>query len=180
MKYRIKIFGIIVGFILISFIVFRLFFMGYYYDFLEYWTLSDKIIWSSDEKLTWNDFYENGDGLYAKVGLSARYNVNDPILFRSKTVFIPEESYVSDTTDMINLRIAQAKFDLLEIYRRKMVKEVDSLRKINNNNKRTSYFKKMNQRYYDLFKLEWEKVFKEESEIESLEKLEKRIREVLN
>lgn len=169
---------IIIGFsIIVGFIVFRIFFMGYYYDFLEYWTLRDKIVWTESTKLAWKDFSSsnNEEGLYAKVGLSSRYNVIDPILFRSKTVFVPKESYVSDTSDIFNLRVAQAKFDLLEIYRRQMVKEVDSLRKEEVDYYMPSDFKKMNERYYDMFDGVWKDFKNADNEINYLEQIERRI-----
>ncbi len=168
----------IIGFLIISgFILFRIFFMGYYYDFLEYWTLRDKIVWTESNKLSWDDFSNHivKEGLYTKVGLSSRYNVEDPILFRSKTVFIPKESYVSDTSDSFNLRVSQAKFDLLEIYRRQMVKEVDSLIAIGVDYYKPSDFKKMNERYYDLFESEWEGFKNAKNESDYLEKIEKKI-----
>ena len=168
---------ILISTILLSFLIFRIFFMKYYYDFLEYWTLRDKIVWSEQSRLKWNDlnYNEDKEGLYVEVGLSARFNVKDPILFRSKTVLINKTSSVSDTTDLVNLRIAQAKFDLLEIYRRKMVNEVDSLKKVKNHNLKPSDFDNMNERYYDEFDIEWEKHLDAENELQSLNKIEKKV-----
>ena len=156
--------------------------MKYYYDFQEYWTLRDKIVWSESTKLKWSDFLNLNDekGHYSKVGLSARYNSDDPILFRSKAVFIPKESYASDTTDLVNLRIAQAKFDLLEVYRREMELEVDNLRKQKVDFYKPSDFKKMNERYYDMFDDEWQRFIDAENQMEYLEKIEKRIAQELN
>lgn len=167
--------------ILLAFILFRLFFMSYYYDFLEYLTLRDKIVWTMDTKLTWKDFENenNETGQFTKVGLSSRYNVDNPILFRSKTVFIPKESYATDTTDILNLRIAQAKFNLLEIYRRKMILEVDSLRKAKVDFYKPSDFKKMNKRYYDMFDRIWQGHLDSEDEMESLTGIEKMIKKEL-
>ncbi len=167
--------------ILISFIIFRLFFMKYYYDFLEFWTLRNKIVWTEHNKLEWSDleYNQNKEGLYVKMGLLSRFNVNDPILFRSYTVFMKEESSVSDTTDIINLRVAQAKYDLLEIYRRKMVKEVDSLRKVKIKKLEPTDFELMNKRYYDKFYKEWQKHLNSEDEIKSLISLENKIKKEL-
>src|SRR5690606_21361470 len=163
--------------IILLVVFFRLFLMGYYYDFLVYWTLRDKIVWTKTTKLKWSDFHKSDDeiGLYAKVGLSSRYNVNDPILFRSKTVFIPKESYVTDTTISADLRVAQAKFDLLEVFRRKMESEVDSIRKSNNNQYKPSDFKKMNRRYYEMFDTIWQKFKDSEDRLEKLERIEKMV-----
>jgi hypothetical protein len=176
-KYRVIL--VIIGLILIGAIVFRSSLMGYHYDFMEFWTLRDKVTWSANKKLTWNDFNKKEEGLSTKVVLSARYNVDDPILFRSKTIFIPYESYASDTTDLTNLRIAQTKFNLLEVYRRKMENEVDSLRQVKSLKEKPSDFQKMNKRYYDLFDLEWEKHLNQKNKMESLKNLEIRISETL-
>ena len=95
----------------------------YYYDFLEWKNLRDKIVWKENIKLNKKDFKSTESGenlvLYAKVGLSIRYFTN-PIMFKSKTVFIPKESFLKTANDSISLRISEAKFNLLEIYRRKM------------------------------------------------------------
>ncbi|WP_437400070.1 hypothetical protein [Flagellimonas lutimaris] len=168
--------------IILTVVCFRLFLMGYYYDFLEYWTLRDKIVWSKTTKLKWSDFHnsDEGIGLYAKVGLSSRYNVNDPILFRSKTVFIPKESYVTDTTIAADLRVAQAKFDLLEVFRRKMESEVDSIRKSNTKKYKPSDFKKMNRRYYEMFDTIWQEFKDSENKLEKLERIERLVYLKLN
>ena len=153
---------IILGFLIIfCFLVYR-----YYskntneYDLKESETLKDKIIWNNKTKLKWTDFKydpnEKSFTVYAKVGLSIRYNIYKPILFRSHTTFSITESIVSDTTKIDDLRIAQAKFDLLETYRRKMEMKVDSLKKLQNPNLKKSYFDEMNEFYYDKFENEWE------------------------
>src|SRR5690606_27863821 len=130
------------------------------FDLREMEILNDKIIWSKKTKLKWTDFKydptEKSFTIYTKVGLSTRYNIYPPILFRSFTTFSPTESIVSDTTLIDDLRIAQAKFDLLETYRRKMEKEVDSLKQLENPNLKKSDFEKMNERYYKAFENEWE------------------------
>ncbi|WP_299399196.1 hypothetical protein [uncultured Gelidibacter sp.] len=122
--------------------------------------MNGKIIWDKKTRLKWSDFkfepHEPLFGIYAKVGMSARYEAYPPILFRSFTTFSPTESIVSDTTNNDNLRIAQAKFDLLETYRQKMEKEVDSLKQLTSPNLEPSDFEKMNKRYYSEFEKEWE------------------------
>ena len=130
------------------------------YDLREFETINDKIVWNKKAKLKWTDFKydptEKSFTIYAKVGLAVRYNIYPPILFRSHTTFSPAESIVSDTTEINDLRIAQAKFDLLETYRRKMEKEVDSLKQLENPNLEKSDFDNMNERYYQDFENEWE------------------------
>lgn len=147
------------------------------FDLKEIETLKDKIVWDKKTKLKWSDFKydpnEKSYTIYAKVGLAARYNVYHPILFRSHTTFSSTESIVSDTSDLKNLRIAQAKFDLLEIYRRKMEKEVDSLKQLESPNLETSDFDKMTERYYNDFENEWESY--RPINIESLNRIEKTI-----
>lgn len=129
------------------------------YDLEELEILKDKIVWSSDVKLKWTDFtYDENDKSFkthTQVGISTRFNVNQPILFRSKTVFSPSESFASDTTNSFNLRIAQSKFDLLEVYRRKMEREVDSFRNSRSNEILTSDFDEMTESYYQNFEKEW-------------------------
>jgi hypothetical protein len=151
------------------------------YDELERITLEDKIIWNENTKLKWKDFKfdsrEKSFVIYAKVGLSARYNVNNPILFRTNTTFSITESIVADTTNIDDLRIAQAKFDLLETYRRKMVQEVDSIRSLKIENLEKSYFDDMLERYYDNFEEEW-KMYRPIT-VESLENIEMKIEKQL-
>ena len=129
------------------------------FDEMERKTLEDKIVWSKSRKLQWKDFVyipnEKAFKIYAKVGLSTRYNVNPPIQYRSKTTFSPTESIVSDTTNGNDLRVAQLKFDLLETYRRRMENEVDSLRVLKLTDLRTSDLDELVNRYYKNFESEW-------------------------
>tara|TARA_R110002096_G_scaffold409122_2_gene608420 strand:+ start:1089 stop:1637 length:549 start_codon:yes stop_codon:yes gene_type:complete len=129
-------------------------------DIKELEIISDKIVWNEKTKLKWTDFKydpnEKSFTVYTKVGLAARYNVYPPILFRSHTTFSPKESIVSDTTNIDDLRIAQAKFDLLETYRRKMEKEVDSLKQLENRTFKKSDFENLTERFYQSFEIEWE------------------------
>ncbi|EWH09588.1 hypothetical protein KLA_17219 [Cellulophaga geojensis KL-A] len=155
------------------------FYEKYYYDFLEWKNLRNKIVWKKNIKLNWEDFRstntEENLVLEARVGLSIRYYTN-PIMFKSKTVFMPNESFVINENDSINLRISEAKFNLLEIYRRKMEKyvlklkneKIDTLKKID--------FDNLNLKYYELFETEWEKYLESQNETKSLENLEKRIK----
>lgn len=144
------------------------------FDEKEAKTLENKIIWSEDKKLKWTDFQYNPNEtsytIYAKVGLGARYNVDKPIMLRSHTTFSTTESIVSDTTHSDDLRIAQAKFNLLETYRIKMEKEVDTLKQLGNPNVTTSDFDNMLARYYSDFEKEWESF--RPITLESLKKVE--------
>ncbi|USD24759.1 hypothetical protein [Flagellimonas marinaquae] len=116
--------------------------------------------------------------MYTKVGLSVRYNVEKPILFRSHTTFSTLESTVSDTTHLGDLRIGQAKFDLLETYRRKMEKEVDSIRNLENPNITKEIFDNMVAHCYSEFEDKWESF--RPITIESLNELEVEIKRRLN
>jgi hypothetical protein len=171
---------IILGFSIIAcFFIFRYYLNNVNeFDIEELETLNGKIIWDKKTKLKWTDFKfdpnEQSFVIYAKVGMSARYDAYQSILFRSFTTFSPTESIVSDTTNTNDLRIAQAKFDLLETYRRKMENEVDSLKKLESPNLEPSDFKNMNRRYYSEFENEWETY--RPITIESLNRLE----EVIN
>ena len=60
-----------------------------------------------------------------------------------------------------------------------MVKEVDSLRAESVDYYKPSDFKKMNERYYDLFETEWEGFRNTENEFDYLEKIEKKIQREL-
>ena len=148
------------------------------YDLKELETLKDKVVWNKKTKLKWSDFKydpkEQSFTIYPKVGLSIRYNIYPPILFRSRTTFSNTESIVSDTTNTNNLRVAQAKFDLLETYRIKMEIEVDSLKQLKSPNLEKSDFDKMNERYYNAFEKEWDSF--RPMTLESLSRVEKTIK----
>ena len=150
-----------------------------YYDFLEWKNLRDKIVWKENIKLKWEDFKSISPGneyvLNARVGLSIRYFTN-PISFESKTVFMPNESYVKNTNDTINLRISLAKFNLLEIYRRKMNEFVMNLKRNNIDTLKNIDFDNMNLKYYEMFEKEWEAYLDAQSESKSLQNLENKIK----
>jgi hypothetical protein len=153
---------IFLGFLIIVCIITYLFYTNSIneFDIKEVETLNNKIVWNEKTKLKWTDFIydpnEKSFKIYAKVGLAARYNVYPPILFRSNTTFSTTESIVSDTTDLNDLRIAQAKFDLLETFRIKMEAEVDSFKQLESPNLQPSDFNSMTKRYYSNFENEWE------------------------
>ena len=94
-------------------------------------------------------------------------------MFKSKTVFMPNESFVINENDSINLRISEAKFNLLEIYRRKMEKYVLKLKNENIDTLKKFDFDNLNLKYYELFETEWEKYLDSQNEPKSLENLEK-------
>ena len=174
---------LIIGIItLIVFFTPKSFYEKYYYDFLEWKNLRDKIVWKENIKLNWKDFKsinsEDDLVLNTRVGLSIRYYTN-PIMFKSKTVFMPNESFVINQKDSINLRISEAKFNLLEIYRRKMEKYVLKLKNENIDTLKKIDFDNLNLKYYELFETEWENYLDHQTENKSLEKLEERIKNKL-
>ncbi len=175
--WKILIFGLI-SFIL--FTAFRPFLNKTYYNFLEYWSLRDKIVWSNVDKLEWSNFeYDpNSNGVVTSVGMSKRWNFDEPF-FRSVTVYSPLESTIPDTTDIYFLRSAQAKFDLLEVYRRKMMTEYDTLKKAQIKRLKSDYFDKIGIRYYHQFEFEWQAHLNATDRKRSLKILEDRIKEDL-
>ncbi len=144
--------------------------------------MKDKIIWTKDTELVWSDsIYDETlnltDNIDANIGISARYRITDKIHYRSKTAFVPSKSYVSDTTDPVALRIANARFDLCEVYRRKLENHIDSLRTLEPGSVKLEFLAKQDVVYVDKFSEEWTKflnVPKEEMIVE-LEKLEDKI-----
>ncbi|CAG2533018.1 hypothetical protein MAR621_03295 [Maribacter dokdonensis] len=105
-----------------------------FYDLQEYYNVSNSLVWDENRELKWSDFKYDAtkkfaDNIYARVGISQRYHIADKIEFRSNTLFLPDKSFVTDTTDKTSLRIAQARFDLCEVYRIKLEQKVMKLRK---------------------------------------------------
>lgn len=129
------------------------------YDLQEYYWISNSLTWDVNRKLKWSDFiYDSdkkyADNIYARVGISQRYHIGDAIEFRSTTLFLPDKSFVTDTTNRKGLRIAQARFDLCEVYRRKLENKVEKLRK-KVFEVTPDTLKKYNEIYYDKFEMEW-------------------------
>ncbi|WP_281228789.1 hypothetical protein [Flavobacterium aquiphilum] len=155
-----------------------------YYNLLEYWNNRNAIEWSKDKKIEWSDFKYDGNNpnckFFVDFKFSTRYNIDNPILFRSKALFLNKSSFICDTTNKNILRVVQAKFDLLEIYRRKMCKEVDSIKKTDSTKLTLEYFRNLNEKYYDLFNNEFEKYSNNPNKLKSLAELEKRIKVELN
>lgn len=144
--------------------------------------MKDNIIWNGNTELVWRDFiYDENlnltDNIDANVGISARYRITDKIHYRSKTAFVPSKSYVSDTTNPITLRIANARFDLCEVYRRKLEKRIDSLRTLGPENVELEDLAKQDVIFVDKFSQEWTEFLNvpKEEMIIALEKLEDKI-----
>ena len=130
-----------------------------FYDLQEYYNVSNSLVWDENRKLKWSDFKYDAtkkyaDNIDARVGISQRYHIADKIEFHSNTLFLPEKSFMTDTTDRTSLRIAQARFDLCEVYRLKLEEKVTKLRK-NTSEVTTNTLKKYNELYYDKFEKEW-------------------------
>ncbi len=150
--------------------------------------MKDTIIWTENTQLVWNDFIfdetlDLTDNISANIGISARYRITDKIHYSSKTAFVPTKSYVSDTTDPIALRIANARFDLCEVYRRKLEKHIDSLRTLNPEKVELEYLAKQDVIFVEKFSNEWTKFLNvpKDEMIAELEKLENKVhRELAN
>ena len=155
-----------------------------YYNILEYWNNRNAIEWSKNKKLKWSNFKYNAENpdcrFFADFKFSNRYNIDDPILFRSKALFIDKSSFICDTTNENILRAVQAKFDLLEIYRRKMCKEVDSIKNTNSTKLTLVYFENLSTKYFKLFENDFERYSNKPDKTKSLRELEKRISSELN
>jgi hypothetical protein len=133
-----------------------------YYSYQEYVILNNSIIWSYEKKLKLSDFsYEpektQMDNVAVTVGIVSVHKISEKITHRSTTIFKPENSFVTSKTDSLILRIAQARFNLCELYRRKMELKISSLnlREIKKTNSDT--ITKYEELYYDLFEKEWDK-----------------------
>jgi hypothetical protein len=156
--------------------------MNQFYDIEEWWITRNTIEWQRNKKLTWEDFNYDPSfqkKLYARVGIANRFNLENPLSIRTKTLFIPNESFISDTTDQRILKAAQLKWSLLEIYRRKMVKEFDSLKSIN---KKFSVedMDKLSDKFYEKFEAEWVSYHGSLDIDKTLNQLEDRVNKVLN
>jgi len=129
------------------------------YDLQEYYMISNSLSWNENRKLKWSDFIYSSDkkyadNIYTSVGVSQRYHIDDKIEFRSKTLFLPKKSFVTDTLNSKTLRIAQAKFDLCEVYRRKLENKIEQLRK-KVHEVTTDTLKKYGELYNNQFENQW-------------------------
>ncbi|MEP3228004.1 MAG: hypothetical protein ABJN61_07920 [Flavobacteriaceae bacterium] len=148
--------------------------------------LNNSIVWDESKPLKWSHFrYDSSrdipDDILTHVGFLHRYHVDTELDYESYTLFNPRKSIVADTTDSFSLRIAQARFDLCEIYRRKLQNEVEIL-KINTYSEITANeIDKLYNKNHVSFEREWEefmKLSKDEVEL-GLINLETRIDKVL-
>ncbi|MBD0825506.1 hypothetical protein [Aestuariibaculum marinum] len=180
-----RVFKVII--IFVSFLAIGLLANRYYYDFKECWTLRNKIIWTKSKELVWSDFvYDENldltDNIDANIGISARYRINNKIHYRSNTVFVPSKSFVSDTTNPLALRIANTRFDLCEVYRRKLETRIDSLRTVGSENIDLEDLAKQDVIFVEKFSEEWTKFLNvpQKEMLAELEILETRIKKELS
>ena len=132
-----------------------------YYLYKEGKILKNSISWSSDKKLKISDFrYEpekiQMDNVSATVGIVSVHRLNDEIYHKSTTVFRPKFSFITKKDDSLVLRIAQARFDLCELYRRKMELKINSLNIRGFKNINSDSITKYEELYYSLFEKKWD------------------------
>ena len=150
------------GFILVLMISFWRQIQYGYFDFQEYLTLRDKIIWSENNQLDWEDFIYAPDQNYmdnilTDVGIAARYHIGDSqIEYRSTTAFVPSKSFVSDTTNPTALRIANVRFNLCEVYRRKLESKIKVLKTTDVEDVPLDTLKNQHKIFIDQFEKEWD------------------------
>lgn len=134
-----------------------------YNNYRESKIINSSIVWSAENKLQMSDFnYEpeitQMDNIAVTVGIVSVHNISDKISYRSTTVLRPQESFVTKLDDSLALRIAQARFDLCELYRRKMELKISSLNEKEIRTITTDTITKYEELYYDLFEKEWSKL----------------------
>lgn len=157
-----KIFIIILFSVLVCSLVYRKDLKRLYNNYQEFRVLNNSIVWSSEKKLKFSDFnYEpekiQMDNVAVTVGIMSVHDISKKITHRSTTVFMPKESFITNKNDSLILRIAQARFDLCELYRRKMELKITSLNKQNIESINTDSITKYEELYYALFEKEWDK-----------------------
>ncbi len=157
-----KIYIIILVSILVGLFIFKRDIKQLYYSYKEFLVLNKSIVWSSEKKLKLSDFkYEpektQMDNVAVTVGIVSVHKISKKITHRSTTIFEPQNSFITSKTDSLVLRIAQARFDLCELYRRKMELKITSLnlREIEKTNSDT--ITKYEELYYNLFEKKWSK-----------------------
>jgi hypothetical protein len=131
-----------------------------YYSYKEYLVLNKSIIWSSEKKLELSDFkYEpekiQMDNVAVTVGIVSVHEISEKIDHRSTTIFIPEDSFITRKMDSLTLRIANARFDLCELYRRKMELKIETLNQRDIKLTNSDTIIKYEELYYALFEKEW-------------------------
>ena len=155
-----KIFILIIFFSLICYFFFKKDVRLLYYKYQEYTELKNSIVWNSEYKLKLKDFdykpeKEQIDNVCAYVGISSYHNITEKIIHRSKTIFKPEKSFITNTNDSLVFRIAQARFNLCELYRRKMELKIESLNKREIEKTNSDTIIKYEKLYYDFFENRW-------------------------
>ncbi len=153
---------IILFLVLVFSLVFSKDLKRFYNNYREFRVLNNSIIWSSEKKLKLSDFsYEpektQMDNVAVTVGIMSVHDISEKIMHRSTTVFMPKESFITNKNDSLILRIAQARFDLCELYRRKMELKISSLNKQNIESINTDSITKYEELYCALFENEWDK-----------------------
>ncbi|MDN3725518.1 hypothetical protein QRD02_14100 [Aequorivita sp. SDUM287046] len=157
-----KVFIILLLSILSCLLFFKKYIKDSYHNYRESQIIKSSIVWSPENKLKLSDFnYEpevtQMDNIAVTVGIISVHNITDKITHRSTTVFRPKESFITKLDDSFALRIAQARFDLCELYRRKMELKIDSLNEKDIKKINTDTITKYEELYYDLFEKEWSK-----------------------
>ena len=104
--------------------------------------------------------------------MSIRYDTKDESIIKSRTLFNPLKSKIYDSLNANNLRLANAKFDLLEVYRRRMAKEIDSIFSNKIKGIPAEYYPALNDKYYNEFQSYWSSFINNEEEDWALYELE--------
>ena len=157
-----RIFFILLVIILICYLFFKKDIRHLYYSYQEYSTINNSIVWSSKNKLQLSDFnYEpektQMDNVAVTVGIVSVHDISEKITHRSTTVFRPKESFITKKNDTLVLRIAQARFDLCELYRRKMELKISSLNLRETGKTNSDTITKYEELYYEYFENKWKK-----------------------
>ena len=131
-----------------------------FYFFKEKKIISNSIVWSLERKLRIDDFnFEptktQMDNVSVSVGVVSVHKFGKKINHRSTTVFQPAFSFITDKKDSLVLRIAQARFDLCELYRRKLELKIESLNQEDISKINSDTITKYEELYFDLFEDEW-------------------------
>lgn len=135
---------------------------GWHDDYREWRILRKSIVWSPNRSLQLSDFkYEPDkiqmDNVAVTVGMVSVHKMRfGKLEHRSTTVFIPQESFITKLDDTLVLRIAQARFDFCELYRRKMEIEINAL-EIDTIKNISKTIKEYGQLYHDLFEEQWDR-----------------------
>ena len=156
----VKIFGLILLLVILYFPV-KKFIRKTYYDFMYKKEKENTIEWNKNFNLEWSDFnYSKTKNSFTRVGIANRYEFNQDLTidYNSVTLFYPKDSYVNDTTDLHKLQLNQARFDLCEIYRRKLEKKIITLNFNEFPESRKDSVDINTVLYYELFEQEWEKI----------------------